>query len=97
MFVAIEGDRIVGFADYKRNDLLGLYVHKNFLGRNVGSRLLAYLESYALRHGIKLLQCEATLTAYDFYKKMGYKPIRKSTHKIKNEKLPVYVMRKRLK
>ncbi len=96
MFVAVEGNRILGFADYKGSDLLGLYVHKDYMERGIGTRLLNHLESYAYRNGVRFLQCEATVTAYEFYKKMGYRTLRKSVHKIKNERLPVYVMRKRL-
>lgn len=96
MFVAVEDRKIIGFADYKDNELLGLYIHKNYIRKGVGRKLILYLEYYAHRSGIKSLRCEATITAREFYRRMGYKTLRKTTHNIKGQKLPVYVMRKSL-
>lgn len=94
-FVAVDKDRIVGFGDFKKDgELMGLYVHKDYQGRGVGSLLLKKLEESARKKGIKKLFFGSTITAKDFYKKHGYKIIRKTFIKIKNQKLIVYSMAK---
>ena len=70
-FVAVEKDRIIGFADYKDNELLGLYVHKDYMNKGVGRQLLTHLENFAYKSGIRSFECEATITAHEFYGKNG--------------------------
>lgn len=97
-YVAIENNKIVGFGDfYKKGELTALYIHKSYQGKGVGQRLLKVLERKALIMGIKEFKLSSTITALDFYKKQGYKVIRKSVHPIKNQRLIVYNMKKRLR
>lgn len=97
-FVAVEKGKIVGYADFKKDgELAGLYVHKNYQGRGVGFLLLKKIEKSARKKYIKKLFCYSTITAKDFYKKHGYRIIKKTKFPIKNQKLTVYKMSKLLK
>ncbi len=97
-FVAVDKSKIVGFGDFKKDgELAGLYVHKNYQGRGVGFLLLKKIEKSARKKYIKKLFCYSTITAKDFYKKHGYRIIKKIKFPIKNQKLTVYKMSKFLK
>ena len=97
-YVAIENNKIIGFGDFdEKGEMTGLYVHKDYQGKGVGQRLLKVLERHALKIGIKEFKLSSTITALDFYKRQGYKVIRKSIHPIKNQRLIVYLMKKHLR
>jgi ribosomal protein S18 acetylase RimI-like enzyme len=96
-WVALQDDKIVGFCDHSlEGKFWGLYVHKDFLGRGIGSCLLKKAEKSLKKLGYKKVELLASLTAKDFYKKQGYKVIRKSFHKIDNKKISVHIMIKYL-
>ena len=75
----------------------GLYIHKDNLRKGVGKKLLEKLEKDAYKNGVRTIKCNSTITAHKFYKKNGYKTIRKTKFQIGNQKLTVYDMKKRLK
>lgn len=96
-YVAIEKNKIVGFGDFdKKGELTALYVHKDFQGKGVGHRLLKILEQKAFKMGFEEFKLDSSITALNFYKKQGYKVIRKSLHHIKKQRLIVYKMKKSL-
>lgn len=97
-YVAVEGEKIVGFADFNKENpenYWGLYVHKDFLGRGIGSRLMKKMEEAAKKMGAKKFVLSATKTAKAFYEKQGFKVNKKSKHPVEDQKLDVYVMIKR--
>lgn len=96
-FVAIEDGKIIGFADYKKDDLMGLYIHKDHTRKSVGEKLLQRLEKDAYRNGVRMMKCSSTITAHKFYEKNEYKTIKKAKFQMGNQKLTVYEMKKRLK
>ncbi len=95
--VAVEKGKIIGFGDYKKDDLMGLYIHKDWIGKGIGKKLLQRLEVDAYKKGIRTMKCTSTITAHKFYEKNGYKTIKKTKFQIGNQKLTVYEMKKRLK
>ncbi len=98
-YVALDGEKIIGYSDFKKDKpekFWGLYVHKNHLGKGVGSRLLLKMEEVAKSMGADRLELEATKTAKTFYEKHGFKVIKKSKHPIDDQELDVFVMEKKL-
>ncbi len=94
-WVAIEDNKVVGFCDHSLNgDFWGLYVHKDYIGKGVGSKLLKRAEDSLKKLGFKKVRIEATITAKEFYKKHGYKVLKKDLHG--KEKLETFVMVKDL-
>ena len=93
-YVALEGDNIVGFGDLLKEDgnLGGIYIHKDWIGKGVGSALLQKLEDHARKLGTNKFQFSASLTAKPFYESKGYYLIqkRKTVHRYVNGK-PFYV------
>ena len=96
-WVAVDKDKIVGFCDHTLDgEFWGLYVHKDFIGKGIGSRLLKTAEDSLKKVGRKRVVIKASLTAKEFYKKRGYKVVKKSFHPVNNIKLPIYIMTKKL-
>jgi putative acetyltransferase len=98
-YVAVEGDTIIGYVDFKKENpeqFWGLYVHKNHLGKGVGSKLLAKMEELAKKMGASKFRLESTKTAQTFYEKHGFKVVEKAKHQIEDQKLEIYIMEKKL-
>lgn len=66
--VAEFKDQIAGFA-YLNNGchLDGLFVHKAFQRRTIGSKLLRIMESRALVNGFEAIKSDTSITAFDFF------------------------------
>lgn len=96
-WVAVENDKIIGFCDHGLNDeLWGLYVHKDYIGKGIGSRLLKIAENSLKKNGCKKITLKATITAKEFYKKQGYKVIKKDLHPVNDKKLQIFIMAKKI-
>jgi len=96
ILIALDKNKLIGFVQLKDSEVKALYVHKSYIGREIGKRLLKKLEETAYKKGIRKLHCMSTITAKNFYQKHGYKIIKKTKYKIGNQKLTVYKMEKNL-
>ena len=71
--VAEKEGRTVGFAELEEDGHLDmLYVHKDAVGRGVGSRLYAAVEERARGLGSGRLFTEASITARPFFERRGF-------------------------
>jgi len=96
-WVAIEDDKIVGFCEHGFDcELWGLYIHKDYVGKGIGSRLLKVAEDSLKKHGCKTITLKGTVTAKEFYQKQGYTVIKKDLHPVNDKKLEIFVMAKKL-
>jgi putative acetyltransferase len=96
-WVAVDSDKIIGFCDHSlEGEFWGLYVHKDYIGKGVGSCLLKKAEDSLKKMSFKKVKLTATITARDFYKKHGYKVGKKIFHKVLNKKMAVYEMSKNI-
>lgn len=94
-WVAVEDDKVVGFCDHGLNgEFWGLYIHKDYIGKGVGSRLIKTAEDSLKKLGFKECSLKATITAKEFYKKQGYKVIKKGLHNVNDKKLEIFFMTK---
>ncbi|MGC1632643.1 MAG: GNAT family N-acetyltransferase [Gelidibacter sp.] len=60
--------QIAGFAYLKNGfSLDGLYVHKDFQRRTIGSKLLRIMESRATSNGFEVLKSDISITAFPFF------------------------------
>ncbi len=53
-----------------------LFVAPEWQGRGVGQKLVAHLEAHALNQGHRLIQVSSSLTARQFYQRLGYRELR---------------------
>ena len=95
-WVALDRDKIVGFCEHDFDGVLSrIYVHKDYLGKGIGSRLLEVAEASLRKQGRTEIRLESTITAKGFYAAKGYRVIRKAAYgESANE--PIYKMVKKL-
>ena len=90
--IAVEGSRIIGFADMDSNGYLDrLYVHKDFQGKGVASALCDRLEQKNTGTGFVT---HASITARPFFEKRGYKVVKEQQVERQGVMLTNYVMEK---
>jgi GNAT superfamily N-acetyltransferase len=57
----------------------GVFVHPQHIGRGIGTLLMEHLEQTATRQGLTTLLVPASITAHEFYVKLGYQDVRQIT------------------
>ena len=55
----------------------GMFVHNDCQGLGIGSKLIERLKGAARRRGIPAIRAHVALNAVDFYKKLGFRAVRK--------------------
>jgi len=73
VFVAEDGDEIVGVLRGRKERLASLFVRKKNHRQGVGGMLVDRFEQESARLGVKVIRVAATLYAVPFYTAMGYK------------------------
>jgi putative acetyltransferase len=73
--VALLDNRIVGTVSLKDYSILALFVKSNMLKQGIGTLLMKHIESLARKKGYQLVTIESSITASDFYRKLGYQTI----------------------
>ena len=73
----------------KRAHIHGLYLTPEILGKGMGYRLAALMLEKARASGVERITLESTLTAHDFYKRLGFK----DTGPIKSMEIAGYSVR----
>ncbi len=80
VWVIEAGDRICGHAYIRvfkengdaRAHIHGLYLTPEVIGKGFGSKLAHLMLDTAKKAGVKRVTLESTLTAHEFYKKLGF-------------------------
>ena len=76
-YVAEAAGQIVGFSELERSGRIAtLYVHHRYQTQGIASRLLSDMETRARALGARRLTAEASLTAYGFFQRRGFKLVR---------------------
>ena len=90
--VAVEGEKIVGFADMSPDGYLDrLYVHKDHQGQGIATSLCDALEGACPS---SRLTTHASLTARPFFEDRGYRVVRAQQVERRGILLPNFVMEK---
>ena len=69
-------------------------MHKEFVGKGVGTKLIKKVEEMGKKSGVNVFVFLSTKTAKHFYERNGYLCLGKKMHRMGKEKLLVYKMRK---
>ena len=77
IFVAIEKNKIIGTAAIDRDYIGSVFVDSSNLKKGIGSKLMNYVESIARKKGYKEVVLRSSPTAFGFYKKLGYKEVKR--------------------
>jgi predicted N-acetyltransferase YhbS len=78
MFVAILRQQIVGTASLDGTMARSVFVAPNVQGMGIGSRLMVEVEKAAREAGLTTLVVQSSVTAEQFYVKLGFKALRDS-------------------
>jgi len=73
MFCMWKGDTLLGTIELKGNKILGLFIKSSEGRKGIGTKLMDFIESYALSKKIKQVRLYSTRSAFNFYKKRGYR------------------------
>jgi len=94
--VAETGGRIIGFGQYSISDeqICQINVDPDYMNRNIGKRLYDYIENDFRSNDVKKIFLNSTLNAVGFYKKLGFKVIRKINFKLNKQSLEMSKMEK---
>ncbi|MFI5836156.1 GNAT family N-acetyltransferase [Micromonospora sp. NPDC051300] len=75
MFVA-EADGIAGTVSRDGNKVYTMFVHPRAVGHGIGRLLMRHIEALALIDGYDHMETGASITAHDFYRRLGYIDVR---------------------
>lgn len=97
-YVAELEGKIVGVGDIRvdKKEVDFLYVHKNHIGKGIGSALLAKLEDEAKNNGLTALDVTSSITAKPFFERRGFTVVRRFVKKTDGEEFIVFLMTKTL-
>lgn len=94
VFCAIQDNTLIGTIALKDDFVLGFNVNYSIRKIGIGTKLLGFLEEYALSKNIKKLKLTSTPSAFEFYKKRGYETKGKITLSIFGIDFPEMEMEK---
>lgn len=95
-YVAVQDGKIVGYADIRKKspgEMGGLYVHKDFIRKGVGRKLMKKIEDVVHKMGVKRFLLHSSTTAKAFYEKLGYIVLSFKKNRIKGD---YYILEKKL-
>ena len=96
--VAKGGGEVVGFAELEKDGHLDmLYVHKDAVGRGIGSLLYRAVEREARERGLGRIFTEASVTARPFFERRGFRVMRQRTVVQRDVELTNFAMEKPLR
>lgn len=92
--IVMEKNEIVGFGDIDRSGYLDrLFVHQDYLGKGIATRICNELESAV---NVKVITTYASITAKPFFQQRGYRVIKKQEVIRQGIALTNYVMAKEI-
>lgn len=94
IIVAVHNNKIVGTGRIQDYWISGVFVDCTIHGKGVGTKIMQRLEKYAKKSGLKHVALRSSITAFGFYKKLGYKHIKTIIDKNVGK---VYTMKKIIK
>ena len=93
--VAEKSGIIVGFGDIDNFGYLDrLYVHKDYQGKGIATKIADELEIHVLENGVQKIITHASITAKLFFEKRGYKVVKEQAVECRGEILTNFVMEK---
>jgi len=97
MYCAWKDGELVGTVDLEGNKIGGVFVKHDLIGKGIGTKLMDFIENKARSKGIKNVKLYPTKFAVGFYKKRGYKTVKRFKWKTPYFSRTSIEMRKRLK
>ncbi|GMU93047.1 MAG: hypothetical protein AMXMBFR4_21050 [Candidatus Hydrogenedentota bacterium] len=97
VIVAEENGEVVGFAEFHEDGHIDcFYVHYQYQGVGVGTRLMQRIEEEAHSQSIPRLHLEASITGRPFFERRGFNPIGEEVREYRGAVFRNTLMEKRL-
>jgi putative acetyltransferase len=95
--VSISNKRIVGFGELSEEGGIDtMFVHKNYQGKKIASRLLNKLTAVAHHNNFTTLTTEASITARPFFESHGFEVVEERTNCYNELEFVNYKMQKNI-
>ena len=72
VYVAFAGDELVGTVSLSPERVNTVFVDPSHQGRGIGAQMMQFVENVARRQGRRSVCLTSSLTAVNFYRKLGY-------------------------
>ncbi len=95
-FCLVNGNEIIGSISLQGSEIKGVFVKFNYTRKGIGTKLMNFIENYARKKGLKKVHLWSAEKAKVFYKKLGYKLIKKVSKPYKGVRNVNFVMEKKL-
>ena len=96
IFCLVDKTEIIGMVGLNGAEIKGVFVKVSHIRRGIGTKLMNFIEEYARKKGIKKVHLWSAEKAKGFYKKLGYKLIKKVSKPYKGIRNVNFVMEKKL-
>ena len=77
-YVAVVHGRIVGTGSLNGKTVRAVFVHPDYQGRGIGTKLMDAVENAASVQSVDTLTVQSSITAQPFYAKRGFKVVRET-------------------
>jgi putative acetyltransferase len=89
--------KVCGFGDIDDSGYFDhLFVHKDYQGRGVATRIVNAIETYAVQKGFKTITVAVSITAKSFFLKQGYVVVKQQEVEYNGQVFTNYAMKKDL-
>lgn len=85
---ALDDGSVIGFASWRGDDLVSLFVDPAYHGRGAGRALFEACEEDAAANGHRLRRLIATLNAISYYEARGFRQVRESYREKQGQRIP---------
>ena len=95
-FVAVEDGVVVGLAGLLVDEVKTVFVDTDAHMQGIGRKLLNHVENLARKRGFRKVWVSSSLYAVDFYKKCGYKVLKRTWTPVADTRLVDVKMEKKI-
>ena len=79
--VVTKNGNIIGTGSLRDNWISGVFVDPTLHRQGTGKKIMNYLENLAKKNGFQQIKLGSSITAFGFYKKIGYKKVKELVDK----------------
>ncbi len=97
-YILVSGNKTVGFCQFSldEKELYQINIDPVFQNTGLGKILYDFIEQKFIKEDKKEVFLNSTLNAVDFYKKLGFKSLKKIKFKLDKQNIKMIQMKKRL-
>jgi GNAT superfamily N-acetyltransferase len=92
--VALIEGKVVGTGSLDGDEIKAVFADPGHQRRGIGRAMMENLEEYARTMGLKEVMLKSSITAYDFYKRLGYRLVEELSEELLGDSVFTYLMKK---